>query len=164
MLILRALWPYALCLLIGAFAAYKVQEWRWEADVNTINAIHDAATLKAERDARKIEQNMQVAIETIQAKSNEQEKQLQADIAAANASADSLRQRLAERTKRAIADTGPAASGETARSTLILYSQLLDRAEERDAEVSGYADAARAAGLNCEALYESARQLIRGKE
>lgn len=164
MLIFRTLWPYALCLLIGAFAAYKVQGWRWEADVNAINTLHDAAILEAERDARKIEQNMQVAIENIQAEANEQEKQLQADIAAANASADSLRQRLAERTQRAIADTGPAASGETARSTLILYSQLLDRAEARDAEVSGYADAARAAGLNCEALYDKARELIRGIE
>lgn len=160
MLILRTLWPYALCLLIGAFCAYKVQEWRWEADVNAINQRHDDAILQAERDARKIEQNMQTAIDNLQAKSNERETQYEADLAAANELANSLRDTRRKRTKRAIEDTGTAGSCEAARKTLIVYSELLDRAQDRDREVSDFADRAYEAGMTCMQSYEA----IRGTE
>lgn len=48
----------------------------------------------------------------------------------------------------------PVLPGETTRSTLILNSKLLDRADRKAGELAAYADRARAAGVACEAAYD----------
>ena len=154
---LRALIPYAIAALIAASAAWWVQSLRWDADVSQIRQAQSDALSLAQSKARAAESRMQTMIDEVQANAELEREKLQADIAAAAGAADSLRTQLAERTRRASADTCPAGSGQAAISTLVLYSELLDRADKRAGDLAGYADAARQAGLACERAWEGLR-------
>ena len=156
-MILRALAPYAIAATIAASAAWWVQSLRWDADVSQIRQAQSEALSLAQSKARAAESRMQTMIDEVQANAELEREKLQADIAAAAGAADSLRTQLAERTRRAAADTCPTGSGQTAISTLVLYSELLDRADQRAGDLAGYADAARQAGLACERAYEAVR-------
>lgn len=153
-------WIIAAALLIGIGAAYQAQEWRYGERLAELSAKSQKALQTAESEARANESRMQTAIDNLQAKANERETRYNADLAAANARADSLRDQRAYRTSRAIEDTRTAGGGESARQTLRVYSELLDRADARDRAVSEFADRSYDAGMTCVQAYE----LIRGKE
>ena len=155
--VLRVILPYAIAALIAASAAWWVQSLRWDADVSQIRQAQSDALSLAQSKARAAETRMQTMIDEVQADAELEREKLQADIAAAAGAADSLRTQLAERTRRVAADTCPAGSGQAAISTLVLYSELLDRADQRAGDLAGYADAARQAGLACERAWEGLR-------
>tara|TARA_R110001592_G_scaffold65634_5_gene201248 strand:+ start:6242 stop:6754 length:513 start_codon:yes stop_codon:yes gene_type:complete len=141
--------------LLGALPAWHYQQARWDKDVADIRTAHAEAYALAQAQARSEEQRRQSAIEGIRRDAKQKIIELQSDVATAERAADGLRGELAERTRRAVADTCAAGGGETAKSTLILYSELLDRADRRAGELAAFADRAHAAGGACEGAYES---------
>lgn len=141
--------------LLGFWVGWSWQDSRWESKYIAIGAAYAEARAAAERQARSEETRRAAAVEGIRRDAKDQIELAQADAAAADAAADSLRQQLAERTRRASADTCSDAGSQTARSTLILYSELLGRADARAGELAAEADRRRVAGLACEAQYDS---------
>lgn len=152
---LKPLAPYAIAAAVAFSSAWWVQSLRWDADVSQIRQAQSEALSLAQSKARAAESRMQTMIDEVQANAELEREKLQADIAAAAGAADSLRTQLAERTRRASADSCTSGSGEAAFSTLVLYSELLERADKRAEELAGYADAARQAGLACERAYSA---------
>lgn len=141
--------------LLGFGVGWSWNGSLWESKYNARETKYAEARAAAERQARSEETRRAAAVEGIRRDAKQQIEQAQADATAADATADSLRQQLAERTRRASADTCSDAGSQTARSTLILYSELLDRADARAGELAAEADRRRVAGLACEAQYES---------
>ncbi|RGP57087.1 DUF2514 family protein [Pseudomonas abyssi] len=144
--------------LLGFGVGWSWQGARWESKYIALGAEYAEARAAAEWQARSEETRRAAAVEGIRRDAKNKIQQAEADTAAANAAADSLRQQLAERTRRASADTCSDAGSQTARSTLILYSKLLDRADARAGELAAEADRRRVAGLACEAQYDSLSQ------
>ena len=129
------------------------------AQADTLRTIADL-TAKAERAVRAQETQRAQALEKI---ANDTQKQIDAariDAAAAERSADSLRQQLARYVAAARATSpgaSPVAPGPTTGDALDLLSQLYSSSDARAGEISAYADAARIAGLACEASYDALR-------
>lgn len=152
-----ALAAVAALVFLGFWVGWSWNGSLWESKYNTRETEYAEARAAAERQARSEETRRAAAVEGIRRDAKTQIEQAQADATAAAATADSLRQQLAERTRRASADTCSDAGSQTARSTLILYSELLDRADARAGELAAEADRRRVAGLACEAQYDSLR-------
>jgi len=148
----------AALVLLGFGVGWSWNGSLWELKYNNRETKYAEARAAAERQARSEETRRAAAVEGIRRDAKQQIDQAQADASAADATADSLRQQLAERTRRASADTCSDAGSQTARSTLILYSELLDRADARAGELAAEADRRRIAGLACEAQYDSLGQ------
>ena len=144
--------------LLGFGVGWNWNGSLWESRYIALGAAWAEAREAAERQARSEEARRAAAVEGIRRDAKNQSEQAQADAAAADATADSLRQQLAERTRRASADTCSDAGSQAARSTLILYSELLDRADARAGELAAEADRRRVAGLACERQYEALGQ------
>jgi len=140
---------------IGAGGAYKAQDVRYRAVIADMNTASADAARDAEANARSIEQQYQAGIEEARTDGQSRIAAVQADAIAATATADSLRKQLKARTSRATQDTSTTCRGETAISTLILYSELLDGADRRAGELAEEADRRRAAGLTCERAFDA---------
>ena len=148
------LWLLALGLaalvLLGFGVGWSWQGSRWESKYIALGAAWAEARAAAERQARSEETRRAAAVEGIRRDAKEQ-----IELAQADATADSLRQQLAERTRRATQGAGACPGGSPTTATLILYSELLDRADARAGELAAEADRRRVAGLACEAQYDS---------
>ena len=126
---------------------------------DTLRTIADLTT-KAVEAVRAEETQRAQKLEAI---ANDTQKQIDAarvDAAAAERSADSLRQQLARYVAAARAaspNTGAAPTSETASDPASVLAELYAAANDRAREVSVYADAARVAGLACEASYDALR-------
>lgn len=153
---IRTLAPYAAAFALGLFLAATAQHWRYTAQISEIRTQHAAATQQAEQRARQTEQSLQQKADEVQANARD----LQDQLTAAVHHGISLRDQLAERTRRASSGSCTATGSDSAHSTLLLYSELLDRADRRAEALAGFADAAHAAGLNCEILYNNIRQAM----
>lgn len=158
---------YKLWLQIGGLAALVLLgfgvgwSWSgslWESKYNNRETKYAEARAAAERQARSEETRRAAVVEGIRRDAKDQIEQAQADATAAAATADSLRQQLAERTRRATQGAGACPGGSPTTATLILYSELLDRADARAGELAAEADRRRVAGLACEAQYYSLSQ------
>lgn len=80
------------------------------------------------------------------------------DAAGAAAAADGLRRAVAAfaaASGRAPSDTSTSSEREATRAAFDLLTDMLGRVEEHGRGLAGYADAARAAGLQCERSYEA---------
>ena len=141
--------------LLGFWAGWSWQGSRCESKYIALGAEYAEARAAAERQARSEETRRAAAVEGIRRDAKQQIEQAQADATAADATADSLRQQLAERTRRATQGAGACHGGSPTTATLILYSELLDRADARAGELAAEADRRRVAGLACEAQYDS---------
>ena len=125
------------------------------AHADTLRKIADL-TAAAERAVRAEETQRAQKLEAI---ANDTQKQIDAarvDAAAAARSADGLRKQLASYVAAAratSANPGTAAPGETASDALDVLADMYASANQRAGEISAYADAARLAGLACEAAY-----------
>ena len=158
---------YKLWLQIGGLAALVLLgfgvgwSWSgslWESKYNNRETKYAEARAAAERQARSEETRRAAVVEGIRRDAKDQIEQAQADATAAAATADSLRQQLAERTRRATQGAGACPGGSPTTATLILYSELLDRADARAGELAAEADRRRVAGLACERQYEALGQ------
>ena len=141
--------------LLGFGVGWSWQGSRWESRYLALGAEYAEARAAAERKARSEETRRAAAVEGIRRDAKQQIEQAQADATAADATADSLRQQLAERTRRATQGAGACPRGSPTIATAILYSELLDRADARAGELAAEADRRRVAGLACEAQYDS---------
>ena len=129
------------------------------AHADTLRKIADLTT-KAVEAVRSEETQRAQKLEAI---ANDTQKQIDAarvDAATAARSADGLRKQLASYVAAARA-TSPGASatapGPTTGDALDLLSQLYSSSDARAGEISAYADAARVAGLACEASFDALR-------
>ena len=127
------------------------------AHADTLRKIADL-TAAAERAVRAEETQRAQKLEAI---ANDTQKQIDAariDADAAARSADSLRKHLARYVAAARA-TSPGAStaapSETASDALGVLADMYASANQRAGEISAYADAARIAGLACEASFDA---------
>jgi len=127
------------------------------AQADTLRTIADLTT-KAVEAVRAEETQRAQALERI---ANDTQKQIDAariDAATAARAADSLRQQLARYVAAARAaspDSRTAPTSETARDALDVLADLYASADQRAGEISAIADAARVAGLACEASYDA---------
>ena len=144
--------------LLGFWVGWSWQGSRWESKYIALGAAWAESRAAAERQARSEETRRAAAVEGIRRDAKNQIEQAQADADAADAAADSLREQLAERTRRATQGAGACPGGSPTTSTLVLYSELLDRADARAGELAAEADRRRVAGLACEAQYYSLSQ------
>ena len=148
--------------LLAAFAsAWVIQGWRYTGEIAQIRAEHAEAYAQAERQARSEEARRAAAVEGIRRDAQERIVQLEADADTARAAAGSLREELARR-RRTASDTGATPGSPPALSALILYSELLERADEAAGRYAEHADRARAAGLTCEQAFDSLTQKGKG--
>lgn len=143
--------------LLGFGVGWNWQGARWESIYSERETEYAEAQAAAERLARSEEARRAAAAEGIRRDAKNQIEQAQADAAAADTAADSLRQQLAERTRRATQGAGACPGGSPTTATLILYSELLDRADARAGELAAEADRRRVAGLACQSAYNAIR-------
>lgn len=155
----------AVCIALGAAAAWTAQEWR-----------HDArhARLIAEH-SQLLEQQAQAVVESVQAALNEEQRRmdelenqrdiaieqneaLAADVAAGRTVSERLRQQLdALRTRytschSAAAERGP---GQSDIDAIGVLADMYQGLEQRGRAVAEYADRLKIAGLACERSYAS---------
>lgn len=147
----------AALVLLGFGVGWSWQGSRWESKYIALGAEYAEARAAAERQARSEETRRAAAVEGIRRDAKNQIEQAQADATAADATADSLRHQLAERTRRATQGAGACPRGSPTTATLLVYAELLDRADARAGELAAEADRRRLAGLACEAQYDSLR-------
>lgn len=143
--------------LLGFGVGWSWQGSRWESRYIALGAEYAEARAAAERQARSEETRRAAAVEGIRRDAKQQIEQAEADADAADATADSLRQQLAERTRRATQGAGACPGGSPTTTTLLVYAELLDRADARAGELAAEADRRRVAALACEAQYDSLR-------
>lgn len=143
--------------LLGFWVGWSWQGSRWESKYLALGAAWAESRAAAERQARSEEARRAAAVEGIRRDAKQQIEEAQADATASDATADSLRKQLAERTRRATQGAGACPGGSPTTATLLVYAELLDRADARAGELAAEADRRRVAGLACEAQYDSLR-------
>lgn len=144
-------------MLVGAGfgVGWNWQGARWESRYIALGAEYAEKRAEAERQARSEETRRAAAVEGIRREARERIAAAESDAADERADADGMRKELAERTRRATQGAGACPGGSPATTALILYSELLDRADARASELAGEADRRRIAGLACEEQYDS---------
>lgn len=151
---------YAVAVLAGILlagpAAWKVQGWRWDADVASIERDRAQQLADATQLARKTEQARWAAREGVIDDAKSQAAAAAADADSARVAADKLRGQVAVLQRRA-RDTAAAGGrpGEPGTDAVGLLAQLYDRMEQDGRAVSGYADQLKIAGLACERISDS---------
>jgi len=141
--------------LLGFGIGWSWQGDRWESKYSERETEYAEARAEAERQARSEETRRAAAVEGIRREARERIAAAESDAAADRADADGMREELANRTRRATQGAGACPGGSPATTTLILYSELLDRADARASELAQEADRRRIAGLACEEQYDS---------
>jgi hypothetical protein len=164
--ILLRILPYiaALVLVAGAlFGAYhhglSVKDAEWQAQWND----RDTRDAKAKRDneaaERAKEQARQLAINKVIQDGQQIIDRATADAVAARASADSLRgaaDALAARlaTSQAGGHSCTAAASQAATRAVLVFADVLKRADQRAGDLAGYADQSRGRGVTCEQAFD----------
>jgi len=155
---------YKVWLQIGGLAALVLLGfgigWSWQgalgdAKYDQRETEYAKARAEAELQARSEETRRAAAVEGIRREARERIAAAESDAADERADADGMRGELAARTSRATQGAGACARGSPTTTTLILYSELLDRADARASELAQEADRRRIAGLACEDQYDS---------
>tara|TARA_R110000765_G_scaffold244631_2_gene346852 strand:+ start:2485 stop:2967 length:483 start_codon:yes stop_codon:yes gene_type:complete len=157
MLILRAIWPYALALLVGFVIAYAWQDNRYTARLSELNSKLQKASQVAVTQALEEQQRQSTAAETQGAKGEETVNQISADIAADD-TGERLRAELASVRKRASRENASLATQlVTARQTIGVLTHMLESCSGFAGTVAGAFEDARARGLTCQAVYNEIR-------
>jgi hypothetical protein len=146
-------------ILLAGPAAWKVQSWRWNADVagrerDAAQQLADATQL-----ARRTEQARWAAREGVINDAKTQAAAATADADTARAAADKLRGQVAVLQRRA-RDTAAAGGSQTAGDPIGVLAVVLGELDDRAGTLARYADASRIAGLACERLYDGLRSKI----
>lgn len=171
-LLLKKYWFHIACavaVIYFAIVAYgKIYQSGYEkADGEWLIKWSDQATKLAENKAdaekreREKEQEWQSKINEVTHNAETQIHFLEADLAAANNSAVSLREqakRLAARASKACAGSATGSSGTTAEAAAMVLAELLARADEAAGELAEAFDRSRIAGLACESSYDALKE------
>lgn len=161
MLILRTLWPYALCLLIGFSAAYAWQGNRYTAELADLQSDYATASQVAVKQALDEQQRVQASTESAGAKGNEVIEVVRTEYVTIQSNDERLRQRYdAVRASARSENSRLATEWATATATIEALTGLLEELGAFAGEAAFGADDARARGLTCEAAYNG----IRGTE
>lgn len=94
---------------------------------------------------------------TVETESQRRVDAARADATAAAVKSGRLQQQLAAIRKQLVDYSRTESTGNPAAATGVLLSDVLARSVERNRQLAEYADAARSAGLTCQAQYESLR-------
>lgn len=157
----------ALCVAVGASAAWFVQGWRYGAELAELQAAHATvlekqaqAVVVSVQAARDIEQRRTAAVENERDHALEQTQILAADLVAGRAVAVRLRRELgALRARHAGGDSASTdgGTGEPGGDPIGVLAVVLGELDDRAGAVGGYADQLRIAGLACERAYDRVR-------
>lgn len=151
---------YAVAVLVGVLmagpAAWKVQGWRWDADVASIERDRAQQLADATQLARKTEQARWAAREGVIDDAKKQAAAAVADADTARAAADRLRRQVVVLQRRA-RDTATAGGSTPAGDPIGVLAVVFGELDDRAGTLAQYADASRVAGLACERAYESLR-------
>ena len=142
------------------FAEFRAEQARLNADTRQ-------AALDAERAATAREHDLQSKIDTLDKEARHAETARTAARADADRAAERLRIAL-DALKHSARDASGAAAATAgqcapADSTHGVLAELHQRADDRAGAVSSFADAAHAAGQQCQVMYEAARASLTGK-
>lgn len=158
---------YRLLLLAAAVAVLMVVSaagaWQWQANaygkqIAGIERDQAKANERAETKARTEEQRRQTAIEVIRNDAAKTQAIANADAAAADATADSLRAEL-DRIKRRAAGCASATTGSaTAESATGVLADLLSEVEAAGRAMAAEADRRGVAGGACELSYDAVKR------
>lgn len=151
---------YAAAVLVGALlagpAAWKVQGWRYDAEIAGMERDQAQQIADAQALARATEQRRWTVREGVINDAKEQAAAAAADADRARAASERLRQQIA----RLLATPGGATAagggqGQSGADTLDLLVRLLSGMDAAGRDISGYADQLRIVGLACEKGYDS---------
>ncbi|MGB3290915.1 MAG: DUF2514 family protein [Burkholderiaceae bacterium] len=142
--------------VLAGGVAWKVQGWRWDADVTGIERDQATKLADATQLARKTEQARWAKREGVIHDAKEQAAAAAADADRARAAADRLRSQLAFLQRRA-GDSAAAggSQGQSGADTLDLLIGLLSGMGAAGGDIGRYADDLRIAGLACERIHDS---------
>ena len=151
------MYKYAAVFAAGLAVGWIYNGSLWSAKHERLISEHAQAVAEGQAKVR--------AVETLYASKLDEvvhDAQSQADAIAVDAhNAASVSERLREendRLRRAASSSSAPADCSAAKRTMVLYSKLLDRADDRAGNLAKEADRRRVAGLACEASYDAIRQ------
>lgn len=158
--------PVAMILLIIGYVAGHIvgtndANTDWQAKWNAETAHHATALAVASERQRDIERKYQDELEAITHATQQKLNAAAADVDAANAESDRLRNTATELAKRAgsTCQRTAAATGSDANSTAaVVLADVLSRIDARAGELAAAADRAHAAGLACQQAYTAIRE------
>lgn len=153
---LRLLAPYLIALLVGAVAAWTIQEWRWGLEVASIQLSASEQQTAAVAAARAEEHRMQ---EQVDAADHQGAVEL-ADIVVSfdNAGSDAVRLRdeaEALRRRYTTENSRLATKWASAAQTVAVLTGLLEDADGQAELLTGAYENARSRGLTCERSYDA---------
>ena len=133
--------------------------WLWNGSIwgeryAQLELDHAQAVATGQQKAREEESRRAAAAEQARKQTQQELERYAADLADADSVAEQLRVENG-RLRRTAENAAAAAGGSPTLSTLILYSELLDRCDARAGELAGEADRRRIAGIACERAYDS---------
>lgn len=151
----------ALCALWGAYRhGVNVTDTAWQSKWDKQALELATAKAKAIELVREEEQRRQTAIDGVRQHAEQQIARAEADAAAADAAADSLREqakRLAARAGQCTSHPTATQSGKATAQPSVVLADVLGRADARAGELAAAYDRSRAAGLACERAYDALR-------
>jgi len=171
--LIRRAMPYLLAIIVvlgvlwgayshGVSTTDKAWQSKWDAQALELSE----AKTKAVTLVREEEQRRQAAIDGVRQHAEQQIALAEADAAAADAAADSLREqakRLAARAGQCTSHPTATQSGKATAQPSVVLADVLGRADERAGQLAAAYDRARAAGLTCEAAYDALRNERKGQ-
>ena len=139
---IQGLYTYAATALVAAAlagaGAWRVQEWRYDAQIEGIKAHHAAESAKAQADVRAQELAFNQRLQDAQNAATKRETKLRADAAAARRTVDGLREQAAEAARR-LAAAPPAAVLEYATAVNQLFADCSRSYQELAGKADGHA-------------------------
>ena len=151
----RALWPYALLLLIGIAAGWWATNNHWSAKYDKRSVEYAEATTRAEQAARATESMWRSRSDAISRSHQRALLDLADTVAASAGDNERLRQQLAERNRRASSDSNAAGNCEAIRGAASLYAELLTESDRLAGEYAAEADRRGIIANACAAHYDS---------
>lgn len=147
------LWLLAAALAAAFTAGWAGNGWRMGEQLAQVQADQAKALATAQAQARTEEQRRQTALEIIRNDARQSTEQHLADTAAADATADGLRDELDRIKRRAARCAGVATGGAPAKDATTVLADVLGEMESAGRELAAEADRRGIAGRACEAAY-----------
>lgn len=147
----------AIGLSVGGFGAWTARGWKADRDLSGLRSTYDRSYASSSEQARAKESELQSIAEDLRTRVPDEDLQTDNDRAAADASADGLRESARE--YAATAGCNPAAEqrGKAATSAAGLLSDLLAECSATKSAVAAAADESYKRAIRCEAQYDRVR-------
>jgi hypothetical protein len=149
-------WKFVvIALLLAALGVEHMRGNNARTEVYKINTQVAENARKASEAARAEEARRETELGKVAENARTQIEQARADAMSAGVSADRLRVELAAYVARSRKGAGVAVRGQAAADPLDLLAKLYGESDSAEGDLARYADAARIAGLACQASYGS---------